>query len=990
MSTQPNIPTQLDLDAIRAKLASAQGPAFWRSLEEVAETPEFQALVDHEFTAGTSEWTNPASRRRMLQLLGASLGLAGLTACTKQPPEKIVPYVNLPEDQIPGVPLFFATALPLAGYGQGVLVESHQGRPTKVEGNPEHPDSLGSTDTYRQAMALQFWDPDRSQSTLREGRMSTWTRFQETLNMLREQLLATKGEGFRLLTETVTSPTLYGQIKQLLTSYPQAKWYQFEPVSRDSVLTGTRMAFGEPVNPVYNIAAADVIVSLDADFMYAMPGSISYARQFVNRRKADVPTPNRLYVIEPTPSITGAKADHRLAATSAEVEAFARALAAETGAGTTAATTKAPGFLKAIVADLNAHKGASLVIAGEHQPPVVHALAAAINGALGNIGKTVTYTEPVEFNAESQYEGLKTLVGEMNAGQVNTIIIVGGNPMYSAPADLKFADAFRKVKVRIHLGEYEDETAAVCHWHVPRALALESWGDIRAYDGTVTVQQPLIQPLYEGRSLLEVIGVLLDKGGRPVYDVVKEYWQQTLNNPADFGNTYQKVIHDGVMPNTALAAKNVAVAKTFAASLPAPKTDSGVEINIRPCPSVFDGRFTNVGWLQELPRPMTKLVWDNAVLVSPAMSQKLGVKTNDVVELRTAAGVVKGPIFMLPGQADDAITVHLGYGRTRGGKIANGVGFNANLIRTASAPWVIRGEVKKTGDTYRLVTTQDHSSMENRNLVRFASFDEFKKKPDFAQEPDKKHNLLSLYPEYKYEGYSWGMAIDLNACIGCNACSIACQAENNIPVVGKDQVSRNREMHWIRVDRYFEGSLDNPEIHHQPVTCMHCDNAPCEPVCPVAATSHSDEGLNQMTYNRCVGTRYCSNNCPYKVRRFNFFLYNDWDTQSLMGVRNPDVTVRSRGVMEKCTYCVQRINQARIPAEIEGRRIKDGEVVTACQQVCPTQAIVFGNMNDPNAQIARVKKDNRNYGLLVELNTRPRTSYLAKLRNPNPEIEKVS
>jgi molybdopterin-containing oxidoreductase family iron-sulfur binding subunit len=988
MSTQSTSPTPFDLDSIRARLASQTGPRFWRSLEEVADTPEFRAFVEQEFTAGTSEWTHPTSRRRMLHLLGASLGLAGLTACTKQPPEKIVPYVTQPEDQIPGVPLFYATALPLAGYAQGVLVESHMGRPTKVEGNPQHPDSLGSTDAYRQAMVLSLWDPDRSQATLREGRYSTWQNFVATLNLLREQLLATRGEGFRILTETVTSPTLQAWIKQFLAAYPQAKWYQYEPVSRDAAMTGTRMAFGQPVNAVYNLANADVVVSLDADFLFSFPGSIAYTRQFTARRRAEANNPSRLYVLEPCPTLTGAKADHRLPLTSAEIEAFARALAAEVGVGTPPATTAATGFLKAIAKELLEHKGACVVIPGEQQSPAVHALAAAINATLGNIGKTVTYTDPIEASADPQYAALKTLVGEMSAGQVNTMLVLGGNPMYTAPADLGFAEAFRKVKLRIHLGEYEDETSAVCHWHVPQAMALEAWGDVRAYDGTVTVQQPLIQPLYEGRTALDILTVLLDKGGRPNFDLVKEYWQQTLNNPADFENQFQKTIHDGVLANSALPAKAVTLRKELAAELSSTKTPSGIEINIRPCPSVFDGRFANNGWLQELPRPLTKLVWDNAVLMSPGTAQRLGVANNDVVELRVDGRLVKGPVWMLPGHADDAVTVHLGYGRTRAGKLANGVGFNVNLLRTSANPWLLRGEVRKAGDTYRLVTTQDHHSMENRHLVRYASYSTFQTKPDFAQEPDKGKSLLSIYPGFEYKGYSWGMAIDLNACTGCNACTVACQAENNIPVVGKDQVGRGREMHWIRIDRYFEGKLDNPEIHHQPVTCMHCDNAPCEGVCPVAATTHSEEGLNQMTYNRCVGTRYCANNCPYKVRRFNFFLYNDWDTQSLYGVRNPDVTVRSRGVMEKCTYCVQRINSARITAEVEGRKIKDGEVVTACQQACPAQAIVFGDMNDPSSQIAKLKKDTRNYGLLIDLNTRPRTTYLAKLRNPNPEIEK--
>lgn len=993
MTSQPDTPnpSPIDLDAIRNRLANAQGPQFWRSLDELADTPEFRQWVDHEFTPGTSEWSNPSSRRRVLQLLGATLGLAGLTACTKQPPEKIVPYVNAPEDQIPGVPMFFATALPLAGYAQGVLVESHTGRPVKVEGNTEHPSSLGATDVYRQAAPWSLWDPDRSQSTLFEGRMSSWQRFQENLLLMREQLLATRGEGFRLLTETITSPTLYAWLKQFLTAFPQAKWYQYEPVSRDAALAGTKLAFGEPVNAVYNLEAADIIVSLDADFLYGMPGSVAYARQFAKRRRPGNGEATRLYMVEPSPTVTGSNADHRMGMTSAEVENFARALAAAVGTGTPAATTKATAMVAALAKELNAKKGASVVIPGEQQSPAVHALAAAMNAALGNIGKTVTYTEPIEFNADGQYAGLKALCDEMRGGQVNTLLVLGGNPMYHAPADLNFGEAFRKVKVRVHLGEYEDETSAVCHWHVPQAMALESWGDLRAHDGSVTVQQPLIQPLYEGRTTLEILAVLLDKAGRTNYDLVKEYWQ-TVQAPQGatqaFNDAFQKTIHDGIMPSTALPAKNVAVRKEFAASLPAATTGSGVEINIRPCPSVFDGRFANNAWLQELPRPMTKLVWDNAVMLSPGKAQQLGLKVGDVVEIRAEGRVVKGPIWWVPGQADEAVTVHLGYGRTRGGKIQEGVGFNVNALRTSDKPWRLNGELRKTGDSQAMVSTQDHQKMEGRQLVRIGTFEEHKKKPDFAQEEENGKHLFSLYPGWDYTSYSWGMAIDLNACIGCNACTIACQAENNIAVVGKDQVSRGREMHWIRVDRYYEGKVDDPGIYHQPVPCMHCDNAPCEGVCPVAATSHSSEGLNQMTYNRCVGTRYCSNNCPYKVRRFNFFLYQDWDTTSLHGLRNPDVSVRSRGVMEKCSYCVQRINAARITAEVEGRKIKDGEVLTACQQVCPAEAIIFGDMNDPNSKIAKYKKDTRNYGLLTELNTRPRTTYLARLRNPNPELEK--
>ncbi|MFN7925729.1 MAG: TAT-variant-translocated molybdopterin oxidoreductase [Bryobacteraceae bacterium] len=987
MSSQPNLPNPepLDLEAIRARLAGKQGPEFWRSLDQAAGSPAFQQYVDDEFTPGTSEWTDPVSRRRLLELLGATLGLAGLTSCTKQPPEMIVPYVNQPEDVIPGKSLFFATSIPLGGISEPVLAESHLGHPTKVEGNPEHPASMGATHVWTQAATLGLWDPDRSQAVLREGRSSTWLRFQESAKILREHLLATKGAGFRILTETVTSPTLLAWLRETLAAFPEAKWHQFEPVSRDSARAGAKMAFGEAVTSVYKIDQANVIVALDSDFLVSGPGAVRHARDFASRREPG--NMNRLYAVEPTPSLTGASADHRLAVSSADVENFARALAAKLETGIASANSKVPAaWLDAVAADLKANAGSSLVIPGEHASPAVHAIAHAINAKLGNAGKTVIYIDSLD-GAADHYASLRDLVADMGAGKVETLLIAGGNPVQDAPSDIKFGAAMAKVHTKIRLGEFEDETSEISTWHVPMAQALESWGDGRSYDGTVTLQQPLIAPLYEGKQLIEILAQLLDKSGRDVRDLVKEYWMAQLPKQENFNAFWQRSVHDGFMAGSTPAGKTAGLRKELAAELGSGKAPgSGAEILFRPCPNVYDGRFTNNAWMQELPRPLTKVTWENVVLISPAMATAKGISNGDVVNVSANGGKVAGPAWILPGQAENSVVVHLGYGRTRLGKIGNGVGFAVNPIRVSSSPWSSAGDLAKTGNSVTLSVTQEHGSMEGRNIVRSATLEEFKKTPDFAVEEEKGKHLFSLYPEVKYEGYSWGMAIDLNACTGCNACTIACQAENNISVVGKDQVNRGREMHWIRVDRYFEGKLDDPEIHHQPVTCMHCDNAPCEPVCPVAATTHSSEGLNQMTYNRCVGTRYCSNNCPYKVRRFNFFLYADWDTQSLKGARNPNVSVRSRGVMEKCTYCVQRINAARIEAEKEGRKIKDGEVVTACQQVCPSQAIHFGDLNDPGSRVAKIKKSERNYSLLTDLQTLPRTSYIAKLRNPNPAI----
>jgi Fe-S-cluster-containing dehydrogenase component len=721
---------------------------------------------------------------------------------------------------------------------------------------------------------------------------------------------------------------------------------------------------------------------------------------------------NRLYVVESTPTSTGAMADHRLPLRPSDVEAFARALAEGLGvkagpAGNAAPARVPAGWIPALVRDLRKHHGACVVIAGEQQPPAVHALAHAMNDTLGNVGKTVHYTDPVEANQVNSLASLRELVADMRDGQVDTLLILGVNPVYNAPADLRFAENLLKVRTRIHLSLYEDETAELCHWHIPEAYYLEAWGDARAYDGTISIIQPLIFPLYVGKSAHEILAVMAGEAGTPGHDFVRGYWQRQKAG-AHFEQFWQTSLNAGVVADSALPPKTVRLNPAFgtrgeAAPRPYPSRRDGVggiEIVLRPDPSIGDGSFANNGWLQELPKPLTKLTWDNAALVSPATARKLGVTKGEVVKLRSRGQAVEAPIWITPGHADDSMTLHLGFGRRRAGHVGTGVGFNAYLLSTAENPWTGSAEVQKTGKNYSLVTTQHHHIMGKegqereeesvaalqRKLVRGGTLEEFRKDPSLGRDEDER-NGPSIYPGYQYTGNAWGMAIDMNSCIGCNACVVACQSENNIPVVGKDQVALGREMPWIRVDTYFEGGLANPGVYNQAVPCMHCENAPCEYVCPVGATVHSPEGLNEMVYNRCVGTRYCSNNCPYKVRRFNFKLFADWTTSSLKPLRNPDVTVRSRGVMEKCTYCIQRINEGKITAEKEGRELRDGEILTACQQTCPAQAIVFGNVNDPNSRVAKLKAQARNYGLLTELNTRPRTTYLAKLRNPNPEIK---
>ncbi len=1006
MKTDKPAKAPLNLTALRNRLATAQGPQYWRSLEELAESEEFHEFLYREFPQHASAWPDPVSRRQFLQLMGASLAFAGLSACTRQPSEKIVPYVRAPEEIIPGKPLFFATAVLLGGLATGVLVESHMGRPTKIEGNPQHPASLGATDAFAQASVLTLYDPDRSQVVTNLGQISTWGAFLSVLPTSLALQRIMKGAGLRILTETVTSPTLAYQLRTFLNEFPAAKWHQYDPVGRDHGRTGARLAFGEYVETQYHFEKAEVILSLDADFLFSFPGSVRYTREFASKRRvrAGQTTMNRLYVVESTPSVTGAMADHRFPLRSTEIEPFAWAIAQRLGAveGEGQATDSPRSYdhrVAAIVRDLQQHRGSSLVVAGEGQPPIVHALAHAMNHTLGNIGTTVVHTAPVEAQPVDQTASLRDLVKDMESGQVEILMILGGNPVFTAPADLQFAAHLVKVKLRAHLSLYDDETSALCHWHIPATHTLESWSDARAYDGTVTILQPLIAPLYDGRSAHEVLTALLGQPGRSSHDIVREYWK-SQRPTADFEQLWPTALHDGLVVGTALPPKSVTLRETRNWRREAKEPDTNqspasspqfLELVFRPDPTIWDGSFANNGWLQELPKPLTKLTWDNAALISPATAERLGLANEEVVDLLSHDRSIRAPIWIVPGHAEDSVTVYLGYGRTRAGRVGNGAGFNAYALRTAAAPWYTSGlEIRKTGLTFPLACTQHHHSMEGRPLVLANTLAEYREHPHFVHELIHTPAAdLTLYPPHKYEGYAWGMAIDSNACIGCGACVTACQAENNIPIVGKEQVLVGREMHWIRIDRYYKGDLDNPETYHQPLPCMHCENAPCEVVCPVAATVHSDEGLNDMVYNRCVGTRYCANNCPYKVRRFNFLQYADYHTPSLQLLNNPDVTVRSRGVMEKCTYCVQRINAVRIESKKEERQIRDGEIMPACQQVCPAQAIVFGNINDPQSQVSQLRADPLHYALLAELNTRPRTTYLARLRNPNPEIEEI-
>jgi len=980
---------------VEAQLAQTKGPEYWRSLEELAGTPEFQEMLHREFPKGASEWVESFSRRGFLQLMGASLAMAGMTGCTKLPLEPIVPYVKQPEEVVPGRPMFYATATTLSGYASPVLVESHLGRPTKIEGNDKHPASLGGTDIFAQASILGMYDPDRSQTIIKRGDVNSWAQFVKEIKGPLAVQKGLGGAGIRILTPTISSPTLADQLRAFLKVYAQAKWHVYEPVNRDNVLEGAKLAFGQPVETRYELSKADVIVSLDADFLYAgFPGNTRYIRDFAKRRNPDAPM-SRFYAIESTPTSTGAKADHRLPMRASAVERVARVLGAN---GKEAFSSLSESFFEPMIGDLQSQRGSSVVVVGDHQSPVVHALAHLVNEKLGNIGQTVFYTDPVDANPVNQTESLRDLVADMRSGKVDLLVIMGGNPAYDAPADLGFADALKSsnISLRIHHGLYQNETSEYCHWHVNESHSLEAWSDGRAYDGTVSIVQPLIAPLYNGKSAHELVAALLGIGDATGFDIVRAYWQKQ-HPGADFEAFWRKSLHEGWVEGTTYSEKIPIRTATpeKATHTTQPPDSNSLEINFRRDPSIYDGQFANNGWLQELPKPMTKLTWDNAVLVGPKMAAREHLATEDMVTLELGGRKITAPVWIQAGHPDNSVTVYLGYGRTRAGRVGTGAGFDVYPLRTTAALWIATGgKLSKAGGTYKLASTQGYQTMDTpdgappRPLVREASLEEYRKEPKFAQEgqPPKE---LTLYPGYDYakQDYAWGMAIDLNACVGCNNCIIACQSENNIAVVGKEQVVLGRHMHWLRVDAYYQGDRDNPKAFFQPVPCMQCENAPCELVCPVGATVHSSEGLNDMIYNRCIGTRYCSNNCPYKVRRFNFLLFQDWATSQYKMMRNPDVSVRSRGVMEKCTYCVQRINERRIDAERADEKIKDdGTLQTACQQSCPAGAIIFGNINDPNSRVSKLKAQDRNYGLLADLNTRPRTTYLAEIRNPKPEL----
>jgi molybdopterin-containing oxidoreductase family iron-sulfur binding subunit len=1053
-------------------VSAATGKTYWRSLEDLADTPEFRQWMHREFPAGASELLD-GDRRQFLKVMGASLALAGLglAGCRRWPQEKIVPFAHRPPGYVPGEFEHYATSIELGGQGVGLVVTCVDGRPIKIEGNEKHPGSLGATDSYAQAAVLELYDPDRSRHVMRGGSSaagggaarvrSTWLEFEDWARAHFGGLANARGAGLAVLSESTSSPSLAAMRQRLLQRFPRAAWYEYEPINNDNEVAGSTIAFERYHRPVHSLDRAAVILSLDSDFLGTNPSSVRLTREFSAGRRpaqdaAHRPSMSRLYVVEAGHSLTGANADTRICVRCTDVAAVAALLVRRmlpelrpsSSIGLRRYNEITPGLLgidegvfEQLVADLVAARGRSVVIAGSRQPPEVHVLAHLINEQLGNVGSTVRYLEAPA--PESHAESIGTLVSEMSAGNVMTLLVLGGNPAYDAPANLGFARHLAAVRESIHLSLYDDETSSACTWHLPRAHFLESWGDVRGEDGAYAVVQPMIEPLFGGRSAVELVAMVTGDDVATGQDIVRRTFTEVTSGAFD-ETLWRTVLHDGLLADADADRRRpgFALPKVRRQGLEAlvdelwqrwSASDEGAfELVFGPDATVYDGRFANNGWLQELPDPITKLTWDNAVLIGPAAARRLRVSTGDRVAVSMRDGAaVEAAVMVLPGHHPQSATLALGYGRRFEGSVCAGAGFDFYPLRTTEAMgFAPAATLTRISGRYELATTQDHHApdatgrrgIEDRlpTLIREASFQEYLEHPDFAKHRVHVPHRLSLWQTELMAGadYRWGMSIDLTACTGCSACVVACQAENNIPVVGKDQVTRGREMHWLRVDRYFKGEPESPQaVAVQPVPCMMCENAPCEQVCPVAATTHDRDGLNMMVYNRCVGTRYCSNNCPYKVRRFNYFDYQTrrpvrdggvlhvtpdyWgrpqsDVDLLLRMQlNPEVTVRTRGVMEKCTYCLQRIAEAKIRAKNEfvkkpqaekdaARRVvvPDGSFTTACAQACPAGAIVFGDLADPGSRVSALHADERCYEMLEELHVKPRTRYLAKLRNP--------
>ncbi len=992
-------------------MKQSNGKTYWRSLSELQETEEFRDFLHREFPTAASEFPEGVSRRRWMELMGASLALGGLAGCRWQK-EKIVPLAVRPENRVPGATEKFATSIEVAGMPRHLLMTCVDGRPIKVEGNPDHPDSKGATDTFAQASILDLYDPDRS-DTIRESQprqtfTRTWDEFDAAMDARLTQLAKKRGDGLAILLEPSDSCARKAILKRIRNRFPRIRFYEYAPLTNDET-AATECVFGRKCRTSLRLEKAKRIACFDADLLGLHPTAIRNAGGFAVGRGPDE-SMSRLYSVESQFSLTGAAADHRLPIRSCQipellghVEALVSAKLGlqPIAAASTRLDEKTARFAMALADDLVEHRGESLVVVGPTQPAPVRELALILNDRLGNTGNAL---ELLPLSDDLAVQPIESFVAAAKKRQIDTLVIIGGNPVYDAPGELSLGDALKSIPATVRLGLYDDETSAACTWHAPLAHDFESWSDVRGWDGTISVTQPLIAPLLEGRSLIEVLAKIAGDSREP-QQIVRESIGQAIGTRLST-TRWQKLVHDGLLVG-AHARPLEAKATTSYRFVP-PKTNGELEVVFTASSSTLDGRFANNGWMQETPDFLTKLTWDNAALVSPATAEDLGLQHGKFARIEVSGSSVEVPVYVMPGQARGSIGLAMGYGRTRAGVVGGNaeegvasVGVDVNPIRPCWNP-LVATDVKVTpvNREYEFATTQDHHAIDKvgmeeigrrvDDLIRESPLDHFLKHPDFVDHHAHHPEVEPLWKEPSYDGHAWGMAIDLNKCIGCNACTVACQAENNVPIVGKDQVALGREMDWLRIDRYFTGDLENPEVAHQPVACHHCENAPCEQVCPVAATVHSDEGLNDMVYNRCIGTRYCANNCPYKVRRFNFFDYNqeleDANRQLAVLSVNPEVTVRSRGVMEKCTYCVQRIQKVKIDARTGRRTIEDGEIKTACQQACPSQAIEFGDLNDPDSAVAKAHASNRSYGMLSELNVKPRTQYLARIRNLNPNL----
>ncbi len=963
-----------------------QTPHFWRSVDELSDAAECAPWLTGEFPAAAE----PVDRRHFVKIMGATFAMAGLGACSKQPQESIVPYVQDPHGMTQGRPLHFATVLLRDGYATGVIVKSHEGRPTKVEGNPRHPASLGGASVFEQAAISQLYDPDRSQNILERDAIQTWDVL---LDHLSDELRAKKGvrgRGIHILIENSSSPTLQAQIAEFQNRYPEAQWHHWQPAPRFNIHEGCRQLFGQPLEPEYQLDSVDVLIALDSDFLFEEPDSLRLARAFGRRRSFEngaATRPIKLYAAEPTMTLTGTVADWRIAVAPSRIGPLLLQIAIRLGANMrtpgTPAETPPPGiveWLDRLVADAKEAGSRCLFLTGPRQPAPVQAMVQSLNHQIGSAGAAIRYLSPVIGNASDPLEGLRELCSALDNKSADFVLVLGGDPVATAPPELGLNTKLRRARYSLHWGEYQNETAKACVWHLPAAHSLETWSDARASDGTISIVQPLIAPLYGGRSLHELLAACLEDFSSSDYQIIRQYWQQK-GHWADFELAWEQALRDGVVPNTALEPITVGEAKLPA--LAPPGTPDQIEISFHLDPTLWDGRYANCAWLQELPLPISKVSWDNPAFISAELAHRLDLRNGDMVELAVGQQRLAIAVWIQPGQAPNVVSLLLNSGRAPYGRVSSLTGFATYQLRGGSDLWNRSGcRIRKLNETYQLVSTQLHHAMDGREPVRLVDRSDLEKE-QVVVSPEAARSEIINPSELLTAPLQWGMVVNLNACIGCNACMIACQAENNISVVGKDQVWRGREMYWIRVDSYFDGDLANPRVHHQPVPCMHCETAPCELVCPVEATLHSAEGLNQQVYNRCIGTRFCSNNCPYKVRRFNFLQYADLKTPVRQLMWNPEVTVRTRGIMEKCTYCVQRIRNAEINAEVANRSLGPDEVVPACAQSCPTEAIIFGDIKNHAGRAARLKRSPLNYALLGELNTRPRTTYLAKVKPEN-------